>query len=348
MKYYRLSNFNNIFFLIWIIITALLWAFDDSEYPLVLQKILSGISLLGVLCSSTYFLCNYILPKAIQTNKLYTVLPHFFGASFLQAILLWLFQEGIFLLEYHHVLPVSEYTHDRETFLTTLASSFPVTILVNLGFGGLKFYFEHSKLYQQHLSLQKAHLEIQVQSLQSKISPHFMFNVLNHVHMLIQKDTERASTLLIQYADILRYQLYEGAADSVPIAEEVTFIKNYVEVEKYRWTNSLEVNHRFEVHDSHIRIAPQLLMVFIENAFKHVGRSTDQKGYINFLLQQESSEIKLQVHNSKGSEKKNNLRHSGLGLKNVRERLQLLYPDRHELTIHETAQSYDVRLHIYL
>ena len=138
-------------------ITALLWALDDSEYPWVIQKVLSGVSLIVALCSTTYFLCNYILPKEIHRNRILIIFIQLVLLCFVQAFLLWIFQEGIVLLEARHILPISQFTHERETFLVTLSNSVPATILVNLGFGGLKFYYEHGKLYQQHLNLQKAH-----------------------------------------------------------------------------------------------------------------------------------------------------------------------------------------------
>ena len=346
MKHFRLNSFNALFFLLWGMITAVLWVFDDSDYPMVIQKILSGISLLGTLCTTTYFLCNYILPKAIDSNKLYSILPHFLTLSVFQAILLWIFQEGLYFLEDRNYLPLSEVAQERETFLTTLASTFPVSILLNLGFGGLKVYFEHGKLHQQHLTLKKTHLEIQLHALQSKITPHFMFNVLNHIHLLIQKDTELASTLLIKYADILRYQLYGADKEHISLAEEIAFINNYIEVETYRWANNLTVSRDVQLTDPQVHIAPHLFIIFIENAFKHVGRPTAEKGVIAIQISQDAATIKLDIQNSKGSIQPKKADHTGIGLKNVSERLSLIYPNRHELIINDTANRYQVTLTI--
>lgn len=329
-------------------ITALLWALDDSEYPWVIQKVLSGVSLIVALCSTTYFLCNYILPKAIHRNRILLVLGQIVLLCLVQGFLLWLFQEGIVLLEAHHVLPISEFTNERETFLTTLTNTLPATILVNLGFGGLKFYYEHGKLYQQHLTLQKAHLETQLQSLQSKITPHFMFNVLNHIHIQIQKDTALASSLLLKYADILRYQLYGVDKELVCIDEEIAFIDNYIEVEKYRWVNTLAVTHLWEIENGKTKIAPLLLIIFIENAFKHVGRTTDQNGYVHIQLQQHNNHMVLEVSNSKAPIKKHHQDSSGMGLKNAKQRLELLYPNQHQLVINETDTTYQMTLTILI
>ncbi len=329
-------------------ITALLWALDDSEYPWVIQKVLSGVSLIVALCSTTYFLCNYILPKEIHRNRILIIFIQLVLLCFVQAFLLWIFQEGIVLLEARHILPISQFTHERETFLVTLSNSVPATILVNLGFGGLKFYYEHGKLYQQHLNLQKAHLETQLQSLQSKITPHFMFNVLNHIHIQIQKDTDLASSLLLKYSDILRYQLYGVDKEMVNLNEEIAFMDNYIEVEKYRWVNTLEVTHQWDIQNGKTKILPLLFIIFIENAFKHVGRSVAQNGYIHIQLKQYDHEMILEVRNSKASANKQPKNSSGMGLKNAKQRLALLYANQYELAINETDDTYQITLSIVI
>ena len=348
VKNHQFNKFNNLFFLLWIMITALLWALDDSEYPWVIQKALSGVSLIVTLCSTTYFLCNYILPKEIHRNRILIIFVQLVLLCFVQAFLLWIFQEGIVLLEARHILPVSQFTHERETFLVTLSNSVPATILVNLGFGGLKFYYEHGKLYQQHLTLQKAHLETQLQSLQSKITPHFMFNVLNHIHIQIQKDTDLASSLLLKYSDILRYQLYGVDKETVNLNEEIAFMDNYIEVEKYRWVNTLEVTHQWDIQNGKTKIPPLLFIIFIENAFKHVGRSVAQNGYIHIKLKQHDHEMILEVCNSKASVNKQPKNSSGMGLKNAKQRLSLLYANQHELAINETDTTYQITLSIFI
>lgn len=115
--------------------------------------------------------------------------------------------------------------------------------------------------------------------LKIQINPHFMFNVLNHIHVLMQKDVELASSLLLQYSDILRYQLYRAKEEQVGLWQEVEFLKNYIEVEKLRWRGKLEVTTRWEITDAACPLAPLLMITFIENAFKHVSRSDTEKGF---------------------------------------------------------------------
>ncbi|MBN9300573.1 sensor histidine kinase, partial [Dysgonomonas mossii] len=213
---------------------------------------------------------------------------------------------------------------------------------------GLKFYFEQAKLYEQHLILQKEHLETQLQSLQAQINPHFMFNVLNHIHILIQKDSDLASSLLIKYSDILRYQLYGSDKESVNIEDEIRFMKGYIEVERYRWENTLDFNANWQLENPKMQVPSLLLIPFIENAFKHVSRSKSHKGYISINLNQNNKELTFEVENSKSSIKRTTASNSGIGLDNVKKRLNILYPNKHSLIISETENIYHSKLIINL
>lgn len=348
MKKYQLKSFNSVFFLLWIIIAGIIWAVDDSNYPFLFQKILSAIALLGTLIVTTHLLCNRILSGAILKNRMPLIVCWIFLMAITQSILLSLFLEGFYLLESHGILPLSENSENKELFLAEVFGFLPLTILVNLGFGGLKFYFEHAKLYEQHLILQKEHLETQLQSLQAQINPHFMFNVLNHIHILIQKDSDLASSLLIKYSDILRYQLYGSDKESVNIEDEIRFMKGYIEVERYRWENTLDFNANWQLENPKMQVPPLLLIPFIENAFKHVSRSKSQKGYISINLNQNNKELTFEVENSKSYIKRTTASNSGIGLDNVKKRLNLLYPNKHRLIINETDYVYHSKLIINL
>lgn len=346
MKKYQLNSFNSIFFLLWTIITGILWIVDESDYPFLIQKILSAIALLGPLIVTTYFLCSRMLTKSIAENKILLIVGKVLLVAILQSSILWLFQEGLASLETHDILPLSENSRDRESFITSILESLPLTILVNLGFAGLKFYFEHARLYEQHLLLQKEYIETQLQSLQAQINPHFMFNVLNHIHILMQKDIDLASSLLIKYSDTLRYQLYGSARETVNIKDEIDFMNNYIEVEKYRWQNTLDINTEWKIEKTEMHIPPLLLITLIENAFKHVFRSKSQKGYINIGLLLNKKELVFTVENSRSPQKQKVDSNLGIGLNNFKRRLELIYPGRYTFVIDEAEKVYLSKLTI--
>lgn len=216
-----------------------------------------------------------------------------------------------------------------------VVNSILVSLFINFGFCGLRFFEENMKL-QQELA------ESQMEILKIQINPHFMFNVLNHIHVLMQKDVKLASALLLQYSDILRYQLYHAKEEQVSLGQEVEFLKNYIEVEKLRWKGKLKVTTRWEITDAACLLAPLLMITFIENAFKHVARSDTEKGYVDIRLTQQENNICLKVENSKSQLVQVN-KNSGLGLNNIRKRLDILYPGRYELRMNDTDRIYDLR-----
>jgi hypothetical protein len=324
------------------IIAAIIWLVDDTQYPWLVQKILSDFGFLFILGVTTFFLCNYALQKSIDKNKMAFFMFQFILTSIFQSVILWLFDEGLFHLEAKGIFPDSG--AEKESLSSAVLATLPLTILVNLGFCGLKSYCEHVKLHEQYLELQKAHLETRLQALQSQINPHFMFNVLNHIYMLIRKDTDLASSLLIKYSEILRYQLYSIKREYISLEQEIQFLGNYIDVEKSRWKNMLDVNCRWRVENTKKELPPLLLITFVENAFKHVSRSKAQKGYINIDFEQKDGIICLKIENSRSTANNRKDEDSGLGLENIKKRLDILYGDNYSLSINKTGTAYHTEL----
>ncbi|MDR1201904.1 MAG: histidine kinase, partial [Tannerellaceae bacterium] len=207
-------------------------------------------------------------------------------------------------------------------------NAYLISLTINLSFCGLRFF-------EQNIKLQKELAETSLQILKAQITPHFMFNVLNHVNILMRKEPDWASSILVQYTNILRYQLYSGKKDFVGIKQEIEFLKDFIDIEKIRWKNSIEVKYSWKIEDDNITIAPLLLITFVENAFKHVSRSKTEKGHVYIDLRQKSGELVLNVENSKyaDDEPYKKKEESGIGLENIRKRLDILYPNKHCLLI---------------
>lgn len=212
-----------------------------------------------------------------------------------------------------------------------------VALFVNFGFCGLRFHEESMKLHE-------ALVESQLQILHQQISPHFMFNVLNHINILMLEDVGLASSLLIRYAKILRYQLNSEKNRKVSIEQEVQFLKDFIEIEKVRWGNELLINCSWKVEDNHKKFPPLLLITFIENAFKHVSRGISEKAYVNISFEQITDSVCLKIENSKSDIHREKDSVSGLGLENVRKRLAILYADDYRLTIKDTETVYYTKL----
>ncbi|HEY4335154.1 MAG TPA: histidine kinase [Puia sp.] len=198
--------------------------------------------------------------------------------------------------------------------------------------------------------LEKEKLETELNYLRYQFNPHFLFNTINSIFFLIHKNPDMASASLAKFSELLRYQLYECNGEQIALTNEIAYLENFIGLEKLRQSHSLglSIDIRREEIDS-VSIAPFLLMTFVENAFKHVSRHSDQPNWIKITLQQRGRQLDFSVANSSSPFESNDIFHySGIGLKNVQRRLDLLYPDRHELSIRSDGGSFEARLRLQL
>ncbi|MPR37353.1 sensor histidine kinase [Salmonirosea aquatica] len=191
-----------------------------------------------------------------------------------------------------------------------------------------------------------------VDFLRSQINPHFLFNALNTIYgTAIQEKAERTSEGIEKLGDMMRFMLQENMQEKIPLVREVEYLTNYVSLQKLRTDPNPSIRVQVEIQPPlhPVQIAPMLLIPFVENAFKH-GISFREPSHIVISLEVREGTLDFDVHNSRhtrqGSDPEKD--HSGIGLPNVRQRLQLLYPGRHELMIRETAREFFVHLTLRL
>jgi LytS/YehU family sensor histidine kinase len=283
-----------------------------------------------------------LAPKALGSR---TLKPFVFqlvlGILFL-AFLLALTVELFYCLESTGIFDVSPLISDiHDPFVISISGMLPTAMMVIAGFCGLE-------LFKAHAVQEKERLEDRLKFLKSQVNPHLTFNVLNHIHILMHRNVELADELLLRFSDVLRYQLYECNNDIVLLESELKYVKDIVEIEKMRWGNELEVNANFEIENSAVAIRPLMLIPFIENAFKHVSRLPDKKGYVNITFSQKGKSVRLIVENSKSAMPPRKGNSSGLGLSNTKKRLDISYPEKHSLDIRETDSIYKTDLQITL
>ena len=320
------------------VIISLVFINFKNRYPLS-PALLLTITIFVPTVLITHFLSNRLLKTMMHANKMKIFLFWFLTLSFLLSLIYALIDHGFRLLLERGIFSQPP-SMTKSTLLLQFMSALPTPILINLGFCGLRFYYEHTKL-------RETHLKSQLHFLQQQINPHFMFNILNNIHVLMQKDADVASQHLVKYADILRYQLYGGKQQWVTLKQEIQFLKDVIDMETMRWGEALEVKTNWQIKDENKSIQPLLLIPFVENAFKHVSRSLSEKGFVHISAKQNNQSLYLEVRNSKikaiCTQSKNNLA-SGIGLQNIKERLRLLYPSKHILKINESANTYEIQL----
>jgi two-component system, LytTR family, sensor kinase len=188
--------------------------------------------------------------------------------------------------------------------------------------------------------------------LRSQINPHFLFNALNTIYgTAMQEGAERTSSAVEKLGDMMRFMLHENMQDKIGLSREIEYLNNYISLQRLRTDGNaaLQIETHIEQLDTLLPIAPMLLIPFVENAFKH-GISFREPSHIKITLELKDEVLYFDVYNSKHPKTENDpeKESGGIGLNNVKQRLQLLYPGRHELVVRETAKDFFVHLTLQL
>lgn len=337
MKVYLLRTYDRFVLMIWGAL-AFNFTIQNMQAAPPMESILASVFILLASYPLATYLSTTLLRKAMARRKTSRFMVQFFLISLSITVLLLMFLGCFTWMEMKGIFAPSELFLKNENGAgETVFNFLLVSLFINFGFCGLRFFEENVRLQEE---LAQSQMEI----LKMQINPHFMFNVLNHIHVLMQRDVALASSLLLQYSDILRYQLYSGREESITVGQEVEFLRNYVEVEQLRWKGKLTVTTCWETEDPTRRLAPLMMITFIENAFKHVARSDAEKGYIGITFRQAGDEVRLEVTNSRPQLPAGKKASSGIGLENIRRRLELLYGGRHKLTVVDTDAAFSITL----
>lgn len=206
---------------------------------------------------------------------------------------------------------------------------------------------------QREQLLEKEKLETELKFLKSQFNPHFLFNTINSIFVLIHKNPRMASESLVKFSDLLRYQLYECNEQQIPLSQELVYLENFIELQKLRQDHDhVELTVQIEPgHAGNLSIAPFVLIPFIENAFKHVSQRKDQLNWIRMSLRFDRQQLHLDIANSISAHygaSTELIRHRGIGLQNVKRRLDLVYPGKHVLEIHQDDDQFQVTLRLDL
>jgi len=233
---------------------------------------------------------------------------------------------------------VSDRVFDRELFILYLGIMALALILA----AALKIARDSFARRQQ---IKEAELKL----LKAQLNPHFLFNTLNNMYGLSVAKSDKLPELMLKLSNLLRYSLYETKETTVPLEKEIQYLENYIALEKIRLEDQTAIVFENNVTNATIEIAPMLLIVFVENAFKHLTISEDLKSRVLVSLEEKNGQLLFKCTNTFST---SHMQHyhelekgkSGIGLPNVKKRLVLLYPDKHQLSIVEKNNSYDVKL----
>ena len=221
-----------------------------------------------------------------------------------------------------------------------------IIMLLMLGVNlGVKYYFKSRHDAKQLIILEKQNLEHQLEYLKYQINPHFFMNTLNNIHALVDIDPEKAKDTIVELSKMMRFVLYEGDKNGVPLSRECDFIRTYITLMRLRYTDKVKISLNMPNEMPDKTVPPLMLISFIENAFKH-GISYQHDSFIDIKMEVRNGELYFTCHNSKAD--KPNEERGGIGLSNVKQRLQLLYGSRFTLDIQDNPDTYNVKLTIPL
>lgn len=192
------------------------------------------------------------------------------------------------------------------------------------------------------LKLKKEKKQAELLHLKSQVNPHFFFNMLNNLYGLVEKDTGKAQQLILSLSDLMRYSIYEGQNDKVILDEEIVYLENYIKLHKMRYHKTIDIQFDIEVADKNVKVMPLLFIILLENAFKHGVENLREGAFVFIKLVSSKSQIEFEIENNFDPEE---LKESnGIGLRNLKRRLELMYPDKHELNFLVDGDIYKAQL----
>lgn len=220
---------------------------------------------------------------------------------------------------------------------------FSMSLMLALTNLGLKTYFKSNKDKEILEQLEKKELENQLRYLHYQLSPHFFMNTLNNIHALITIDQKKAQETIETLSKLMRYVLYDSDCKTVSVSKEIGFTQNYIDLMRIRYTDKVKIETDFHFELTDALVPPLLFVTFVENAFKH-GVSYQHETLIKISLSTDEEKIIFKCFNSKN--KNSNNEKGGVGLINVKKRLDLIYDKRYKLLIDETENTYNIELQL--
>jgi two-component system, LytTR family, sensor kinase len=308
---------------------------SGEVWPFLRAELLS----LPALMTGTYFIALVAVPKFLKKGKWHWFVLSLVavGAVVFFARVKWL--EVVNYLEHQEYwkVPVSKVLKNIIRDYSIIALAVCIYIIGD--------YRRKQKLNEE---LAKAKAEAEIKLLKGQLHPHFLFNSLNNIYSLALMKSDLTADSILKLTELLDYLVYRANMDKVALSKEVQLLRNYVDLEKLRYGDKLKVDMDITLENENQMVAPLILLPFAENCFKHGGAGEDGFFKIKMRLKADGRQLAFDIANSKKNGRKNRHANGGVGLENIRKRLTLLYPGRHELGIQDLPEIYAVELLIEL
>lgn len=281
-------------------------------------------------------LCNYILiPRLVYKKRYWSFVFCFIAMIILSSLIkmniIGRVLNNAFLLDWSTGWRLKIYDNIIPHFFLVIAGA------------AIKLMIDYTAMQKRVAAMAKEKAEAELEFLKQQINPHFLFNSLNTVYFQIDKNNTTARDTLHQFSEMLRYQLYETRGAAIPVEKEIKYLEDYVALQKLRKDDQYKVELTIADNIKGFLIEPFLLIPFVENCFKHISHHHNRENFIHIHIEWKTGTLFFTAENSyepaAGSNKQ-----GGIGLTNVKRRLELLYPGKHELEITTGNEQYTLQL----
>jgi sensor histidine kinase YesM len=308
------------------------WALSICALPLFLIGIIESSSIQSefTIAYSLFFIYTLIFGTILIRN--YYLQKH--GAqpvssSTIKTFVFWLFGIGV-----GTALILIENYDDKSVLILTGLVYFPLmfVLIARWIFSQIRSVF----------NLKNEQAKTELLHLKSQVNPHFFFNMLNNLYGLVEKDSKKAQKLILKLSDMMRYSIYEGQKEVVTLEEEIDYLQSFIELHKMRYHKKIDVRFTVDVEEEGITIMPLLFIILLENAFKHGVENLIENAYIHVNMHTKTKQLEFTIDNNFDPNVQQE--QSGIGLKNLKRRLELVYPKRHTMTNSVVNDIYKAKL----
>lgn len=293
---------------------------------------------LPLLIIPTYFIVFFAVPRYLKRDSfaLFVLIILITGVLVLAGRMKWL--ELINYLNYDYIgsIPVSKVLKNTIRDYSVIALAICIYIIS-----------DWRKKENENKRLMEAKAKSDIELLKRQLRPHFLFNTLNNIYSLSLKNSDQTSRSILKLSNLLEYLVYQAGESQVALIQEINLVKNYIDLEVLRYGNELNIQLDIEEVDQSVKTAPLILLPFVENCFKHGGKNKNGVFWIKVKIRVFEKVLTVFIDNSKSKSKRTGKPDTpGVGLTNVTERLDFLYPGKYKLEIENSADFYSVKLEL--
>ena len=283
----------------------------------------------------------FFLPRFLERKKLGRYLFEFF-VPFIVIMFFRVHLQRYLMDGYTHR---EMYFYSTQYVVQTVAGSLFIVIFVSM----LRFAKDWFEFEARKKEIENEKLTAELNFLKEQINPHFLFNTLNNLYYLAFTQSPNTTEVIAKLSQMMRYMIYDSNYPLVPLSKEIEYMQNYISLERLRLNDSIPIQLEIQGNPENVLIAPLIFITFLENAFKHGVSNNNPKAWVNVSIRLEGDECIYKVENSKVlSAPKGMEERSGIGLQNVKRRLELSYPGKYQLQVDDQPDRYTVLLNLRL